>query len=296
FRAGTSFNFEARLNPKAEIDINHRFLSGWDYGVGVYSGASLHISDLFRYEGYDKTGDSKFISNLGLEIGPQLLIGNKAMFSLLYRHDIYAMQNNIRESSYGIDDQTDKVLLSLHRDFLDDRFYPNKGGWGYLILENIAGNGLNTPFDEQVQRLILNSEKAFPISRHISLRHSLNLGIASENNERVNHCFFLGGNRLIDHTTFPFPAMKPKALKGCNAYAYKTGLQYKFNMFFHLSLNGYYAEVKDDLHNLFNRKDGIYGGSIDLGIRTILGPVDLSLQKNSYNKDFMGYLNIGYRF
>jgi NTE family protein len=296
FRPGTSFNFDARLNPKAEIDINHRFLSGWDYGVGVYSGVSLHISELFKYREHERYEDSKLISNLGLEIGPTLLIGNKAMFSLLYRHDIYMIQNNIKESSFGIDDQTDKVYLILHRDFLDDRFYPSKGGWGYLILENSTGNGLNSPLHEHVQRFILNSEKAIPISKHLSIRNSLNLGISSENNERVNNSFFLGGNRLIDHTTFPFPAMRTKAMKGCNAYVLKTGLQYKLNMFFYLSLNGYYAEVKDDIHDLFSREDAIYGSSIDLGIRTMLGPVDLSLQKNNHNNELTGYFNIGYRY
>jgi len=296
FNLGSSNSLTARLNPKAEIDLTHRFLSGWDYGVGIFARASLYINDTYKYEDNYKVGETRRIDNLAFEGGPTLLIGNKAMISLLLRHDMINLMGDVKESDYLYDDHMDKVYLSFFRDFLDDRFFPTRGAWGYFAIENAFHNGFKGEVDDYVQKFVWTALKAFPLSRNLSFKVGLNLGLSSKNNSKMNNNIFLGGNRLIDHTTFPFPGMKPKSMSGQNAYVLSAGLQYSFKEFFFLTLNGYYAEVNDDIESLLKQDGDMYAGSVDLGMRTPLGPIEVSMQKNSYNNQITGYVNIGYKY
>ncbi len=295
-KRGSSLNLSARLNPKAEIDVNHMFLSGWNSGVGIVAGVSLNVSEIYSYNDYKRVGDSNYLSKLYLYCGPTLLLSNVFSAFLTYSHEINFLESNRSLKKFDYQKETDKISLILHRDFLDDVYFPRKGGWTYTRLENCFIEGMTSSFENQVQRLIVNNRSAVPINRNISLHLGLNLGLSTENNKLNNNSFFLGGNRLIDYTTFPFPAMSIRKKRGNNVYVGKFGIQYGFNSFLYLSANSYYAEVKDDVDDLLRGKDGLLGGSLDLGVRTILGAINLSLQKNDIYTDYSGFINIGYNY
>ncbi len=295
-KRGTSLNFDARLNPKAEIDIHHLFLSGWDYGVGLITGSSLNVSEIYKYKGHTRSGEPKFLSDISIYAGPTLLFNNIFSVSLLYSHDINLLESNSNLDNFNYVKHTDKIGLVIHRDFLDDIYFPSKGVWVYNRFENCFIEGLDSDFDDQVQRLIINNRSAVPITKNYSLQLGMNLGISTENNKLNNNAFYLGGNRLINSTTFPFPAMTTRKKKGRNIYVGKLGIQRSFHDLIFIGVNGYYGEVKDDITKLFKAENDMFGGSVDFGVRTILGAIQVSLQKNNLYKDFSGYFSIGYNY
>ena len=85
-------------------------------------------------------------------------------------------------------------------------------------------------------------------------------------------------------------------IMGKNVVTAGMALRYEpwHGKFLFLEGNAGIAEDKIDL--LFEPKEIYYGGSLGVGIRTVIGPVEYRIGTNSFNHKINHWIQIGYYF
>lgn len=134
-------------------------------------------------------------------------------------------------------------------------------------------------------------------------RHSLKLGATAgasigDNEPPLSYRFFVGGQSHMKYfdNIISFEGLRFTQLYGNHIALAKLSWQYNFykNFYAIANLNGGY--VSSEYNEWFSDKNFAFGCGLTLGMKTMAGPIEVSLMGSNRCSDLVGFLNVGYWF
>lgn len=185
----------------------------------------------------------------------------------------------------------------LKIDKLNKLTFPTKGT--FTIFKSEFLNDLNSKFDPWF-RFFIKYHKLYELTKRFSNEIFIHGGINFADTIPVNHNFFIGGFNTRDNFNpeiFPFSGINQFQIISKNLLIAGLKLQYElFNNNF-VSFTFEIGHFKNNLEDLFYIKNDIhYSFKLNYGIRSFIGPIELSLSYNFKNKNLISFINIGYTF
>ena len=137
----------------------------------------------------------------------------------------------------------------------------------------------------------------------IKKRHSLKLGATIGSSFGINELplsyqFFVGGQSHMKYfdNIISFEGLRFTQLYGDNIAIGKISWQYNFygNLYAIANLNGGY--ISNDYTQWFTDDSFVFGAGLTLGMKTVAGPIEVSLMGSNKCSNLLGFFNIGYWF
>ncbi|MBD1362635.1 patatin-like phospholipase family protein [Mucilaginibacter sp. ZT4R22] len=284
----------------------------FDFKSSLSLGYSLSHSALVEAGlGYDaeKVYKSKSLASAILGLTPK---------NTIYRHNnkifyVRLVQNTFSSKYYPVKGNSFEAEF---RFFFNNRskFTKSSDSGAISINQYLNPNSnLYTPngLPGNVSRILFKDEVAIPINRHLTIRTSAfagvitssNFGAASGGYFYLNNYFKLGGvEQLLTSPTINFPGLKQSELPVRSLSVLNIAAQFSPVKRFYVTPTFSYGAEGNGYNvtaNLFNRKSNFKGYGLHLGYMSIIGPVDLAVDKAEvYNIRFplRTYLSFGYKF
>lgn len=202
------------------------------------------------------------------------------------------------QQQYSINLSYFKLFSELFIDTYDRTIYPNSGlslnfRANYIIDELIQSD---FSYDENFWKIDIAFKSYHPIGEKFNLNYELYGASISTSNISPVDKYYLGGDLMYKSYIFP--------MTGFRFMEYATnnlaigGLNIRFepwkNKFILIQANG--AFINNDIEQLFNANDFIFGAAIGIGTSTIIGPIEAKISKNNQNDRITGWVQIGYHF
>lgn len=137
----------------------------------------------------------------------------------------------------------------------------------------------------------------------VSSKHSLKFGLTAgssltENEPPLSYRFFVGGQSNMNYfdNIISFDGLRFTQLYGDHIALGKISWQYNFygNMYAIANVNGGYVARNYD--EWFTDDNFVMGAGITVGMKTMAGPVEVSLMGSNRCSNLFGFLNVGYWF
>ncbi len=266
-------------------------------------GTDLSVISLFMNQYYDRTinnsysvQDNKF--DLFMEMMPkleqQLRIGLVANYVHLRDNLIHTVKSdNYDFICYG--------YFNYHLDNEDSPTFASRG-WKF---------NLNGKYIVPVVKL----EDGSMMSNAIVIRadidgsimmwkkHSLKFGATAgtsltDTELPLSYRFFVGGQSGMKYfdNIISFDGLRFTQLYGDHIALAKVSWQYNFfkNLYATLNFNGGY--ISNDYNQWFTDDNFVFGSGLTLGMKTVAGPIEVSLMGSNRCSNLVGFINIGYWF
>ena len=302
-----AFNFPKRSTLSADINIAEdpyfkmRFHS--NVSQKFKYGTDLSVISLFMNQYYDRTinnsysvQDNKF--DLFMEVMPtleqQLRLGAVANYVHLRDNLIHT----VKSDNY---DFISYVYLNYHIDNEDSPTYASRG-WKmnvnakYLMPFIEMDNGAKMK-PSIVVRANMNAN--FAIGKRHSLKIAATVGSSIREDEiPLSYQFFVGGQSHMNYfdNIISFEGLRFTQLYGEQIALAKISWQYNFyrDLYVIANVNGGY--VADEYRNWFVDDNFAIGCGLTLGMKTMAGPIEVSLMGSNKCSNLIGFLNVGYWF
>jgi NTE family protein len=109
--------------------------------------------------------------------------------------------------------------------------------------------------------------------------------------------FYLGGLRADNKNgIYPFVGLNFMQVRDLNAIVGRVDLQYEFARNFFVLPKYNIAFHSARLDELFSDNRAINGWGIGVGVKTMIGPIELNFMSSDVTKGFMAYFNLGFNF
>ena len=137
----------------------------------------------------------------------------------------------------------------------------------------------------------------------IGKRHALRLGLTAGssiggNDLPLSYQFFVGGQSHMNYfdNIISFEGLRFTQLYGDHIAFGKVSWQYNFykNLYATLNCNGGY--MSSDYDSWFSEKSLIFGCGLTMGMKTMAGPIEISLMASNKCSNLVGFFNVGYWF
>lgn len=141
--------------------------------------------------------------------------------------------------------------------------------------------------------------QAYTLHPRLSMLTSAYAGsqLSGGSNTLPQYNMYLGGLRESQFNgIFPFVGLEFMQVAAENTLAARIDLQYEFYRKFFLIPKwniGFYAS---DMKDIFAQQRAINGYGLSLGVRTPIGPVEVTVMSSDHHHRLLGYFNLGYNF
>lgn len=295
--------FPKRSTLSADINIaedpyfKFRFHSGlsqkFKYGI------DMSAISLFMNQYYDKTINNSYSVqdnkiDLFVEIMPTL--AQQLRFGVVGNY-VHLRDNLIHVVGPGEYDFITYAYFNYH---IDNENAPTFASKGWKL--NINGKYIIPVENSQMGHSItLRADLDGAIA--IKKRHSLKLGATVGSSLTINepplsYRFFVGGQSHMKYfdNIIAFDGLRFTQLYGDHIAIGKISWQYNFygNFYAIASFNGGY--VASDYSEWFANESFVFGGGLTLGMKTMAGPIEVSLMGSNRCSNLIGFFNIGYWF
>ena len=297
---GSKVNFDLRLSEYPRLKLEDFIYYGVRNKVGAILTAEYNEKPVFVYENGDKQAELK-TKTFSLEAFLGTVLEQKNLTGIGIKQGFVNTSFEIGADSYkeqGYDDEYQMLFFKTMFDTHPEKVYPKEGAFSefryYYGSDKIGNNGID--FYGPVYTL----EKSFKISDKVSFLGGLSGGAIDGKNIIPDHYFKLGGMKTsLDTNEFEFYGLNSMRKTMDQFMLLQMGIQYNpfKNIYLKAKVNGatyrpIYSEV-DDSEIWTNY---ILGYGMTIGIKTFIGPVELSLMEDSDKGGVLGHFNIGYRF
>ena len=137
----------------------------------------------------------------------------------------------------------------------------------------------------------------------IGKRHSLKLGLTAgssigNNDLPLSYQFFVGGQSHMNYfdNIISFEGLRFTQLYGDHIAFGKISWQYNFYKNFYAIANCNGGYMSSEYDNWFTDDSFVFGCGLTLGMKTMAGPVEVSLMASNRCSNLVGFFNIGYWF
>ncbi len=206
--------------------------------------------------------------------------------------------NDVTVGSPDLDDRSEFYIpffASIIVDSFDRTVFPRSGVYVELTAE-VADAHVGS--DSTFSRIFFDWRAAIRVSKSVSILQDLYVGTAYGSNVPLAYNFFLGGNderfTLLGKEQ-SFLGVERQERVGRHAQLVKLGVQWEV-------LHGKYIQAFWNAGNTFEGAElefgkGRYinGGGVNLGMDTLLGPIEFAMMTSSIH-NFLTYFSFGYKF
>lgn len=191
-----------------------------------------------------------------------------------------------------------KLFGEIYIDNLDRSIFPTKG----ITLIAEANNILTQlvkgefPFNQHFWSFNLAFKSYHPLGTKFNFKYDFYGASIPEGNIFVGDKYYLGGDLGYKNYIFPLTGFRFMEYHTQNFIAGGMGLRFEpwKDKFVYVHANG--AFYNDKLDKLINADEFLFGASVGVGAKTIIGPVKFNLSMNNQNKKIGVWIQVGYLF
>lgn len=301
---GTKLNVNAVLGENPLIDANYFIFSGWGPRLGKSLnngwrfdfGFKFHTNHfhLLQYKNGQQLPEMG-ISILSTDIYTQTIFSNSYALGLGLQNEFISKKadiNPLREpaSEYKLFNLYSYLKFDTH----DKSYFPSKGMKLYAEAKYIS----NFYDSNLIPGLFLkgNATVAKPLTKHLSFKTNVNIGLSLADSVPETYLFRAGGiTTYYINNAVSFVGQRLLEYSGKNSLILGFNLQYEIfrNSFIGMQTNiGRFANKPNQL---IYEKIIISGYGISYGYNSLIGPIELTFMSSRQN-NFLVYLNVGFWF
>ncbi|MFW5706137.1 MAG: patatin-like phospholipase family protein, partial [Bacteroidota bacterium] len=298
FLSGGRLLFDLALGDNNAFTTDYLYDRGWKPGFGVQLRA-LNF-ETYAYENRKRIASFNF-SNLLIDAYTQSNIedfsviggGLQLEFSSLVP-DVFLLD---LESSY---EYNTNLVGFLKIDNLNRAVFPTSGFRINSLFKLVTDmeDSLNV-HTAPTAFVGARYQQAVPLGKKITLRPAGYFGSILSRGEYVlpQYNMYLGGLSEEERNgIFPFVGLEFMQVSAYNTLVGRLDLQYEFIKNFFLTPKWNIGFTSDYLDGIFNDRRAINGYGVSLGVKTLLGPIEVTFMSSDYTKKWIGYFNLGYNF
>jgi len=297
---GSKVNFDLRLSEYPRIKLDDFIYYGVRNKVGAILSAEYNEKPVFVYENGDKEAELK-TQTFSLEAFLGTVLEQKNLTGIGVKQGFVNTNFEIGSDKYKDQSYDDEYRMFFFKTLLDtypEKVSPKEGTYSefryYYGSNKIGNNGID--FYGPVYTL----QKSFKISDNFSILGGLSGGAIDGENIIPDHYFKLGGmNTSLDTNEFEFYGLNAMRKSMEQFVLLQMGLQYSIfkNIYLKAKVNGAtYKPVYAELDDTEIWTNYILGYGVTFGVKTFIGPIELTIMEDSDKGGVLGHLNIGYRF
>ena len=285
-----------KLSLNAALGENQYFLARFEKNNGWRPGFVVDVKgqnfDLNIYTNGIKQGTLDY-ADMGTAVYTRSIIGKSYEFGfggeverVTLRPDVGEVLPDREAGNYY------NLLGYIDLDTYDNRFFPASGTRFNALYKFVNFQDLH-----HIHFLRLEFEPAARLSKRFTLLPRAYGGFSTaDSSQRIYH-FYLGGlNRTKRKGILPFAGLDFMEKSGRNAFILGLDLQYNFWKSNYLVLRSNMANTSWEPEDLLVFESAFTGFGLTLGNMSLIGPIEFTLMRSNFRKDFFLYINIGYYF
>lgn len=296
--SGGRLLFDLALGDNSSLAADYLYDRGWKPGFGTKLQA--YTFDAFLYNQNKKYASLKYSTAL-IDFYTQ---SNFQDFSVI-GGGIEFEFSNLKSDVFIIDlDNINKLTTNFYGyiniDNSDRAVYPRNGIKINTTFKLITG--VNDTTDTKVDPLAFFTFKyqhSVPVNKRLTLQPTAFFGSILSHGSYIlpQYNFYLGGLRSeIGNGIYPFVGLNFMQVVDLNTAVGRIDLQYEFAKNFFVTPKYNLAFHSNSLNDIFTEHRIISGWGLGLGVKTILGPVEINFMSSDVTRGFMAYFNLGYSF
>jgi NTE family protein len=286
------------LGDNSGFDIDYLIDRGWKPGIGAnINGYSFDVN---IFDEKDKVASFAYSSVTG-SIFTQSNVRN---FSVI-GGGIELEYSSLRKNVFVFDIESTNEFNTnyfgfLQFDDLNRKVYPRRGRKfdGEIKLITNLKDSL-VPNADPVIFATARFFQAVPVTKRMVLLPQFTGGSLLSFGEVIppQYQMYLGG--LTDkygNGLFPFVGLEFMQLSGKHAFTGRVDLQYEITNNIYATARWNIGFRSETLRDLFFEYKPVNGYGASLGVRTPIGPIEVSLMNSDFTNTWIGYFNLGYMF
>jgi NTE family protein len=293
-----------RLMFDLALGDNNRFAADYLYHRGNRPGVGIRLTaqnfKTYLYEDKRRVGTFNF-SNAIFDIYTQATVADFTLIGGGIQMEFSGIKPNVflidLETSYNYNTN---LFAFLRFDNLNRGTYPTRGfrlaADVKLIPETKDSLGNHVP---PTTFLAARYNQAYTLHPRLSMLTSAYAGsqLSGGSSALPQYSMYLGGLRESQFNgIFSFVGLEFMQVAAENTLAARVSLQYEFyrNFFFIPKWNiGFYAT---DMKDVLTEHRAINGYGLSLGVKTPIGPIEVTVMSSDYHHRVLGFFNLGYNF
>lgn len=206
---------------------------------------------------------------------------------------LYASQDSLRLNNNFL-----SLYGRFRMDTYDRTLFPKRGDqvyaeFKYILNENYLSGEHWVP---RFWRLLLIYNKATKINDHFTVLTALDAGLLSNINVHPAYLFYLGGLQPYETNIIRFTGLQFMEVSAPNVVSLQAGLRFEPLEDKYITIKSSIATSSMNYDQIANLQKYYAGIGISVGIKTILGPMELTISKGTLSHSLISELEIGYFF
>lgn len=290
--------FDLALGDNNSFRANYLYDRGWKPGFGLQFGAQNFTA--YTYENKNRAGSFDF-SNALVDVFSQSNIADFTVIGGGIQFEFSSLKPDVFlvdfESTY---EYNTNLVGFLTMDNLNDLNYPTSGfrfDSRFKFVMNMEDSLSNRV--DPMAFLSARYKHAFPVIPGVTLIASGSFGSLLTHGIYTlpQYNMFLGGLRDNDlNGIFPFVGLEFMQVTNYNTLVGRVDLQYQFYKNFFLTPRWNIGFNSANLQDLFQEQKAINGYGVSLGVKTLIGPIEVTVMNSDYTHKVLGYFTLGYNF
>jgi NTE family protein len=301
FSGGRLF-FDLALGDNSSFTADYLYDRGWKPGFGARFQA--YTFDAFLYDSVDlnrKSASLQYSSALAnfytqSNFNDFSIVGGGIEFEFSkLKSDVFLIDLE------NVNKFTTNLLAYINIDNLDRVVYPRDGFRINSTFKLITGikDTITEKSVEPLAFFIFRYQQSVPVNKRLTIQPSAFFGSVLSHGTYIlpQYNFYLGGLRADNKNgIYPFVGLNFMQVRDLNAIVGRVDLQYEFARNFFVLPKYSIAFHSASLDDLFSDNRAINGWGIGVGVKTIIGPIELNFMSSDVTKGFMAYFNLGFNF
>lgn len=296
---GSRLLLTAKVGFHPEFTVDYSIFTKWKPSIGFRFNARYYNVEETYYnftDSLDISFDNHAVEGI---VGFVSSVSNSALIGIGTKISYKSLHSTNVKLSFR---QPYRSALSTYGyvkiDTYNRSLYPNRGLFFELFASYVFGelNKTDSYYDKRYWKVLLNYSRYIPITKKLNYRQFLSTAISFKNNIFFSDRYFLGGAVNYKNYVFPFEGFRFMEIMGHNIAVIGASLRYEpwKGKFIFATGNAGIAENK--ISNLFKPNEIYFGGSLGVGMKTVIGPLEYRISTNSYNHKINHWVQIGYYF
>ncbi|MCD4650188.1 MAG: hypothetical protein K8S56_00145, partial [Candidatus Cloacimonetes bacterium] len=317
---GSRISLDLRLGNNLNTDLTWIIHTGLKPGFAIKDYHRFNRLDVYAYD-YDgnKLAEFDFSQHVfGLEI--MTTYANSFCLSTGMELELNTLKNTISPAIWNSPDEEHNNLLSylieFNLDMLDKSVYPLSGVKLHLLSRYITQEVVEQDGYSPFFRFFVEYHERLRLNPWWSTYFKFwGASVQTEKEITTDKIVYLGSQTVKGSENIPFLGLEFMELSARHGATALVGAQYEFfpNWFLLYEFN--VGKVSNKLEYLFrdisytNSKDVndinnqqllkeryVYGGGLTIGTESPIGPIEVTLTRNSRDSDLNFYFSVGYQF
>jgi NTE family protein len=299
---GSRLSFDLRLSELPGTNLSYFIHTGWKpgFGFGLEADFDRYDIDLLVENDFQYYQIDKYLINLFL----QTIFVNHSAFGVGTQSEHNELESTDMMAAETFQVELFDSYMFFKINSLNRKYYSQDGvdffvtlDYYYNIESNVKDQFAEVDF-EPFLRAQIKSDKYFPLSKNWTYNLNFEAGAVFGDYYRIPQMYFftLGGQSRRMQNTIPIHGAKRNFVLNTKFAKAEMALQYNIWKELYLVQSGNIFNTADELEDLLNEENLIFGSSLALGVRTPFGKVEYSIGKNSKNSEVYHFFNVGHRF